>query len=57
MLAEPIYASNDQQRVLGVAVHIPQLHGTEVVHGYHAGGNAAEDVILVHHGAGQVMAE
>ena len=57
ILADTIYAGNDQQRVLGVAVHIPQLHGAEVVHGYHAGGNTAEDVLLVHHGAGQVMAE
>ena len=57
ILAETIYAGNDQQRILGVAVHIPQLHGAEVVHGYHAGGNAAEDVLLVHHGIGQVMAE
>ena len=55
ILAETIYAGNDQQRILGVAVHIPQLHGAEVVHGYHAGGNTAEDVILVHHGVGQVM--
>ena len=57
ILAETIYAGNDQQRILGVAVHIPQLHGAEVVHGYHTGGNTAEDVLLVHHGAGQVMAE
>ena len=57
ILAEPINAGNHQQRVLGVAVHIPQLHGTVVVHGYHAGSDAAEDVLLVHHGVGQVMAE
>lgn len=50
ILAEPINAGNHQQRVLGVAVHIPQLHGTVVVHGYHAGSDAAEDVLLVHHG-------
>ena len=55
ILADAIYAGNDQQRVLGMAVHIPQLHGTVVVHGYHAGGDAAEDVLLVHHGVGQVM--
>ena len=55
ILADAIYAGNDQQRVLGVAVHIPQLHGAVVVHGYHAGGDAAEDVLLVHHGVGQVM--
>jgi len=41
ILADAIYAGNDQQRVLGVAVHIPQLHGSVVVHGYHAGGDAA----------------
>ena len=46
ILAEPINAGNHQQRVLGVTVHIPQLHGAEVVHGYHAGGNTAEDVLL-----------
>ena len=57
ILADTIYAGNDQQRVFGVAVHIPQLHGTVVVHGYHAGSDAAEDVLLVHHGVGQVMAE
>ena len=57
ILADAIYAGNDQQRVLGVAVRIPQLHGTEVVHGYHAGGDAAKDFLLVHHGVGQVMAE
>lgn len=57
ILADTIYAGNDQQRVLGVAVHIPQLHGAVIVHGYHAGGDAAKDVLLVHHGVGQVMAE
>lgn len=57
ILADPINAGNDQQRVLGVAVQIPQLHGAVVVHRYHAGSDAAEDILLVHHGVGQVMAE
>ena len=52
ILPDPINAGNDQQHVLGVAVQISQLHGAVVINRYHAGGDAAEDVLLVHHGVG-----
>lgn len=57
ILADAIYAGNEQQRVFGVPVQIPQLHGTKVVHGHHAGSDAAEDIFLIQHRVGQVMAE
>lgn len=57
ILTNAIYTGNDQQRVLAMAVQIPKLHGTVVIHGHHAGGDASKDIFLIHHGMGQVMAE